>query len=253
MLLVAVVALLVLWALRPWGGGGGPEASGDGDGPAESITPGPTPSESLIDERPGGRDEASGGTDGTDGADGGTDAGNADGGAGSSDGDAANGEDGGGGTAEGAPGDGAGDGDGQGDITAAGLPACLPADVTLSLRSDANEYPQGRHPVLRLSVHNNGDTPCSVDFGVQALTVTLADVDDERIWSSAECPDNEGAIPVGVTAGGTTSHTLAWDRRESVTDCDAGPGPAAAPGTYLAEAELAGFPVAQTSFRLDED
>ncbi|WP_052847127.1 hypothetical protein [Streptomyces avicenniae] len=252
MLLVAVVALLVLWALRPWAGGGEPAAAGGGEGPAESITPGPTPSESLIDERPGGRDEASDDEDGRDDGSDGSDDGS--GGGGSAGSDGANGEDASGGGSDGGGSDGgAGSQGGGGDIAPAGLPDCLPQDISLSLRSSANDYAQGQLPELRLGVHNSSDAACRLDFGVEALTVTLADVDDERIWSSADCPDNTGSIPVAVEGGATEEHRIVWDRRRSSADCEAGPGTAAAPGTYLAEAELAGFPVAQTSFRLDED
>jgi hypothetical protein len=45
---------------------------------------------------------------------------------------------------------------------------------------------------------------------------------------------------------------VTWDGRHSAGDCDE-QGRQAADGTYLAEAALRGFPVAQTSFRLDRD
>ena len=58
LLVIALVAVLAFWATRPGGGGSQNTAgSNDGSGPAPSITPGPSASESLIDERPGGREE----------------------------------------------------------------------------------------------------------------------------------------------------------------------------------------------------
>ncbi|MDT0269563.1 hypothetical protein RM844_25090 [Streptomyces sp. DSM 44915] len=250
--LLAVVLLLVFWAVRSTGGGGSPTAgSDDGKGPVESITPGPTPSESLIEERPGGREEG----DDEDG-DGEADS---DGGAGSAGGD---GEDGSAGEDDGANGEGGGDAgsdeEGAADTSggqggASGLPDCAPAEVTLSLRSDANDYAPGQEPELRLTAQNSGSAACGLDFGHQALTMTLADAEDNEVWSSADCPATPATARTAVPAGGTADHTVSWDLRHSVADCDAGRGAAAAPGTYLAEAQLAGYPVAQTSFRLEAD
>ncbi|UED85636.1 hypothetical protein [Streptomyces profundus] len=243
LLLVAVVALLVFWAIRSTGGDSGNTAGqDDGKGPAESITPGPTPSESLIDERPGGRDE-------DEDADGGGDS------DGEPDGDGEPGDE-GDGEGNGADGDSGGtEGDGDGDAGGdpSGLPACEAGAVTLSLRSDANAYDPGQRPELRLTAQNGGDGACRLDLGHEALTLTLADDQDDQVFSSAECPDTAGSLPTAVPAGGTADHTVIWDLRHSVADCDAGQGQAAEPGTYLAEAELAGFPVVQTSFRLEAD
>ncbi len=249
LLLVAVVALLVFWAIRSTGGDSDNTAGqDDGKGPAESITPGPTPSESLIEERPGGREENGGGDgDETGDADGGEDGGAEGDGDGES-GDAGNGEDveGGSGSTDGGASGGAG-----GDP--AGLPACDPGAVTLSLSSDANDYAPGQRPELRLTAQNGGDSACRVDFGHQTLTLTVVDDQDNQVFSSAECPDTAASRPTAVPAGGTADHTVTWDLRHSVADCEAEPGPAAEPGTYLAMAELAGYPVAQTPFRLEAD
>ncbi|WP_243744609.1 hypothetical protein [Streptomyces hainanensis] len=253
LLLLALVALLVVWALARGGGGGGDStdnAGGDGDGgPVESITPGPTPSESLIDERPGGRDES---TDDDEDAGDGEDAGAAT--------DGAGGEDGGSNGAEGATdggGEQGGDAGGSGGGTAldpAGLPACVAADLTLSLRSDSNTYSPDDEPELRLTAQNASGAPCALDLGLDRLTLTLSDSEDNLVWSSAHCPEGAGSAPTAVPAGGTASHAVTWDRRHSSADaCDEGPGRAAAPGTYLAEVELAGYEGAQTSFRLEED
>lgn len=248
LLLIALVVLLVFWALRS-GGGGDDEPAGHDDGaggPAESITPGPTPSESLIDERPGGRDESpdEGGEDGGSGSGEAGDGGQTDGGARAGDGE----------DDEAAPDDG-GNGDGgsgDGGLDPAGVPVCEQSDVTLSLRSDANAYAPGEEPELRLTVQNSSGSACRVDFGHDALTLTLADAADERVWSSADCPQGADSAPEVIPGGRSATHPVTWDRRHSADDCDAR-GQAAESGTYLAEAELSGYPVVATSFRLDED
>ncbi|WP_049573613.1 hypothetical protein [Streptomyces sp. SBT349] len=245
LLLVALVALLVIWALRPGGGGedsASPPDDGEG-GPAESITPGPTPSESLIDERPGGRDDPPGddatGEDGGSGEDGG---GDTEGGEGAADGSSDGGENGGE--------NGAG---GQGGLDPAGVPVCATSAVTLSLRTDANEYAAGEEPEIRLTAQNASNAACRLDFGHEELTVTVADESDSEVWTSDACPEGGGSDPVVVEADGTVTHALTWERRHSDADCGGAPGQAAAAGTYVAKARLTGHPVMQISFVLDDD
>lgn len=255
-MLLALVAVLLFWALRPGGGDGAPRAAGSDDsagGPAESLTPGPTPTESLIDERPGGRQEADGGSD----EDGEGDGGDA---AGSGEqetpktpeGQEAEGQEGQDGP--GTPGEQQAGLSGGGSV--AGLADCAPGAVTLSLRSTVNEYPPGEKPTLRLTAENTSGTACRLDMGHRELGVTVSDSADELVWDSATCPAGRASVPVAVAAGGTVTHAVEWNRRHSPADradCGGAPGETAAPGTYLAEATLSGFPVAQTSFRLDQD
>jgi hypothetical protein len=251
LLLVALLVLLIVWALNSVGGDGGSEPAGDdhaGGGPAESITPGPTPSESFIDERPGGREEPSP-DDGGNGGDG--DSGGGAGGGGfetdEGDGGVAGGESGG------TTGTGTGGTSGGGE--ASGLPACGAGDVTLSLSSEQIEYGLDEEPELTFTVENVSGVSCAVDFGYGTLTVTVTDADAEPVWSSADCPEGAASAPTAVWAGGSATHTITWDRRYSTGDCESPDGPPAAAGaSYLAEATLSGFSdVPQASFRLDDD
>ncbi|UCM89526.1 hypothetical protein [Streptomyces marincola] len=245
LLLIALVVLLVFWALRSGGGDEEPTGGDDGaGGPVESITPGPAPSESLIEERPGGRGDST--SDGEDGENGGDGAGGEDAGGDGTGGDAAADGDGAGG---GAADDGA---NGSGRADAAALPECTEEALSISLRSDANAYAPGEVPEVRLTVENAGPADCRVDFGHEALVVTIANAADEQVWSSADCPTGEASLPVAVPAGGSESFALVWDRRHSTADCD-GDGREAAADSYLAEAALADYPVVQTTFRFDED
>ncbi|MGP3971137.1 hypothetical protein [Streptomyces sp. 6N223] len=247
---IALIVLLVVWAWNSVGGGGGddtePAGDGKGGGPAESITPGPTPSESFIDERPGGREEPEPDPETEPEPDPSDDDGTGD--AGDS-GDAGGGTGGSGGTASGG---GAG---GGGTDDAEGLAACAPGDVSLSLSSAENEYGLDEVPELVLTVENVSGVSCAVDFGYSALTVTITDAGAEQVWSSADCPDGAASLPTAVWADDSATYTIEWDRYHSTGDCDPARGPAAAAGTsYLAEATLSGFPdVPQAPFRLDND
>jgi hypothetical protein len=253
---VALLVLLVIWALTSVGSGDEPGPTGDdhAGGPAQSITPGPTPSESFIDERPGGREEPEPGEGGETGEGGDVGGGGDDGGAG---GAGETGDDSGGATggegSTGSAGSATGGGGDPGDVT--GLPACGPGDVSLSLTSQENEYGLDEEPELLLTVENVSGVSCAVDFGYGALTVTITDADAEQVWSSADCPEEEPSLPVAVWAGGSATHTIAWDRRVSTGECGGEPGAAVPAGAnYLAEATLSGISdVPQAPFRLDDD
>ena len=246
---VVIVVLLIVWALRPSGGGDEEQTGGqdDGRGPAESITPGPTPSESFIDERPSGRDTSSAEPDGPD--ESGDESGDPAGAGGEQDGGTGDGA--AGGTANGSAGQGGAD---TGGIDPAGLPDCRPAEVSLTLRSERNDYSPEQQPRLVLTAHNGSGIDCRLDFGNEALTLVLADAADEQVWSSADCPEGPATDWVGLAAGSTVTRTFEWNRRHSTPGHCEGPeaGPAA-PGTYLAKASLAGFPTVQAPLMLDED
>ncbi|NJQ15089.1 hypothetical protein [Streptomyces bohaiensis] len=270
MLLVLVLLGVMSWvALRGLGAGpaGGSSDDGAGGGPAPSITPGETDTEDHIDQRPGG-----GGGDSEDDEDA-DDADDAENGGGDPDeADAAGGGSGDGGedgTGEDGDGDGGGSDEGAGDTDAANggddgdaadasriasLAECAGIDgVTASLRSDANAYAPGEKPSIRLTVRNESGSPCRVDVGHEALTLRLT-TDDENVWTSAHCPTGAGALQREVPAGGSANHVVEWDGRYSSRDACEGPAQPTAPtGTYLAEADLTGFDIIRTTFRMDED
>lgn len=60
MLVIALLAALVAWAVTSGGGGGGAKDDGKpgGSDPAPSITPGPSGSGPVVGQPPGGRDES---------------------------------------------------------------------------------------------------------------------------------------------------------------------------------------------------
>ncbi|WP_179500348.1 hypothetical protein [Streptomyces sp. WZ.A104] len=248
-LLVALLAALVAWAVTSAGGGGstGDGKSGGSD-PVKSITPGPSSTGPAISQQPGGRDESD--EDGGSGGSGGSDGGDGDTGASS------------GGASDGASPDGSSTGS-AGTAGAGGqqvpanspLPDCKPGAVQLSLRTKVSYGPDDK-PKFELIAKNTSSATCKTDLGPKnvVLTVTEAGGDDnDRIWSSKDCPAAPGPLFLKVPAGETVVHTVDWNRTRSAPDCATPPPGKAGPGTYLLEAKPEGGPVQRASFVLSKD
>ncbi|WP_406095666.1 hypothetical protein [Streptomyces sp. NBC_01013] len=250
--LIALLALLIVWAVTSGGGKGNHDDSrAPGSGPADSITPGPSGSGPAISEQPGGRDE-SGDTGGSGGAGGGS----SDPGSGGTDDATSEGNGNGTGTEAGSGADGGSGAATAGQPLPAGssLPDCVPAALRLTLKTDLR-YGPGEKPKFRLIATNASSTACKADFGPKAavLTVTEAGGDDEEVWSSKDCPRNAAAVLLKVPAGASVEHAVEWDRAKSSPQC-ATPRPGTAgPGTYLVEAKAPGEPVQRASFVLAKD
>ncbi|WP_236073764.1 hypothetical protein [Streptomyces tardus] len=241
--LVAVLVVLVVWALSMGGGGGnqaGKSGQDDrGEGAASSITPGPTSSESVPDNRPGGRDEDEEGSGGADDDE--------DEGTGGSGGSGSGGSDESGESEE--SGSDAGSG-GGGDVD--GLDACRSGQAKVSLVAARNEYAPGERPKLRLTVENTSGTPCKVDVNGDRAVFTIFDTDDKTIWSSEHCAA-DGSDELRVAAREKTTHTLTWKRDRSAASCATPSAGAPKAGTYLVEVAIPGLGTAQTSFVLAKD
>lgn len=256
--LIALLALLVVWAVTSRDGKGNHDDSrGPGSGPTDAITPGPSGSGPAISEQPGGRDEsgASGGGDGSGGSgsgSGGSDGANGiSGSAGSgSEGDSGSGSEGGSGSGSG----GSGGSAGQRLPAGSSVPDCTAGSLQLTLKSDVS-YAPGEKPKFRLIAKNTSSTTCKADLGPKSavLTITEAGGDDNEVWSSKDCPREAAAVLLKVPAGATVVHTVEWDRAKSAPKC-ATPSPGnAGPGTYLVEAKAPGEPVQRASFVLAKD
>jgi len=247
---LALLALLIFWAVNSGGGGGKGNGANGGSGqtPATSITPGPSASGPLNSSRPGGS-VGGGGSSGS-GDSGGTSSGGS-GGATATDGSSATGGDTGSG--------GSSDGSGTGGTSSAGaaelpagssLPDCTGTAVTLTLRSVQNSYEPGVKPKFSLAATNASGTACKLDFGATAAVFTITDVSDNHVWASDDCPSSRSAYLLQVPANGKTTYVAQWDRRTSSPKCATPKGQASAAGTYLVEAKLPGFAAEQTSFVL---
>lgn len=243
--LVALLVALIAWAVTSADSGkSGNSASGEGSHPpATTITPGPAPSGPFLGGRPGGSGSGSDGSSG-DGATGGDDTtgGGTGGGAGTSSG--------------GGPGAGSTGGSGSGADTAqlpagSSLPDCVPATVSISLRSVKNSYEPYDRPRFTLVAANGGSTACKLDFAPTSAVFAIDDVDDKHIWASDDCPAGRSAYLLQVPANGSTTYTMTWDRKTSSPQCATPKGqPVPNGATYLVEVKLPGFAARQTSFFL---
>ncbi|WP_338677438.1 hypothetical protein V1460_34075 [Streptomyces sp. SCSIO 30461] len=242
--LLALLAMLVAWAVSFGDGGSGTGDDGKpGAGPAPSITPGDEPSGPAISERPGGRDEADGGaSSGNTGGDGGGGTGAPDGGAEGEEGTGKNGD---------------------GDPSASGglrvpanspLPNCASGALKLTLRSAKISYALGEKPRFELIARNTSAVTCKADFGPKAAVLTVTDDADDAVWSTKDCPQGGGSVLLSVPANSTVSHFVDWDRRPSApAKCATPPAGQARPGTYLVEASFPGAKIVPASFRLEKD
>lgn len=263
--LMAVLALLAVWALAS-GDGGGKKANDAANGSSPtppSITPGPSGTGPAISQQPGGRDESDesgetsgdgdGGSAGSGtgpgsgsgtGTDAGTDAG-ADSGAG---GAGKNGD------TDGAGGDGgAGTGAGQQVPANSPLPNCPAGALQLTLRSTKVSYEAGEKPRFHLVAKNTSNADCKADFGPRSAVLTISDKQDDEVWASDDCPRPGNPILLRVPARSTVTHTVEWDRGRSAPQCATAPAGQAGPGTYLVEATMPGAKVLPASFTLAKD
>ncbi|MFG2405165.1 hypothetical protein ACGFR8_12695 [Streptomyces brevispora] len=264
--LIALLALLIVWAVTSHDGKGNHDDSkAPGSGPADAITPGPSVSGPAISEQPGGRDESgdSGGSDDSGGGGSDTGSGGANGGSAGSGG--ANGGSGKAGSGSGSGTDG-GSGSGSGGASGGGgtagqqlpagstIPDCTPGALQLTLKT-AISYGPDEKPKFRLIAKNTSSTACKADFGPKSavLTITEAGGDDNEVWSSKDCPRNAAAVLLKVPAGATVVHTVEWNRAKSAPKCATPPAGKAGPGTYLVEAKAPGEPVKRASFVLAKD
>ncbi len=251
--MIALLAALVAWAVTSGGSGGGQDDGKPGDSdPAPSITPGPSSSGPVAGQPPGGRDESEGSGTGTGGGSGEDAGGTAAGGPSGSAGPDTAGA--GGSASEGTSAGTTGQGQGGQQVPAgSSLPDCTPAALRLSLKTD-NSYGPDDKPTFRLSARNTSAADCKADFGPKnaVLTITEAGEDDEKVWSTKDCPKT-GALFLRVPAGATVVHTVKWDRKGSAPRCATPPVRSAGPGTYLLEAEVPGETVQRASFVLAKD
>ena len=241
LVVLALLALVVIWVLFSGDGDNSAQnegkGGGKGNGPASTITPGPTDSGPVNSQRPGGRDEKGPRTAaptvraipaarrapgvGRSQRPGGSGAGGGSGGPGGSDG----------------PG---GSGGGKAALPASpSLANCEKSDVKLKLRSVEKEYGPGEKPKFELKAVNKRGSDCKIDLGRTATIVTITNSDDAKFWASDDCPPNKKAMLRRVP-GERQSPTLSPGsaRRAPPTAVPHRDSPK--PGTYEIEVKVKG-------------
>ncbi|KJK58351.1 hypothetical protein UK12_10945 [Saccharothrix sp. ST-888] len=260
--MLAVLALVV-WLTTGQGDGKKPAGKTAQPAPAQSITPGATPTGPAITSRPGG----SGGTSGGGGVSGGgggevslTGGASGSGGAGGTGGSAGSST---GGAAGSSGGSGGGSGGSGGAVTpppvntaeVIALPLCTASQVTLELAGTQSSFESKDKPRLALTVRNTSGANCRVDLGRTASAIVVTSAANDRIWSSADCPTDKQSTWVEIASGSGLTETFTWDRSRSKPQCAPPDASTAQPGNYLVQATLtgpSGGPVsARTSIRLD--
>ncbi|MET9364639.1 hypothetical protein ABZX93_27530 [Streptomyces sp. NPDC006632] len=260
--LIALLAVLVLWAVIS-GGGSGNRSGGTNKGPdpTQSITPGPSGSGPAISTAPGGRD-ASGGSGGSGSGGSGGSAGSAgsagSGGANSGDGGTSTGSGGSAGSDSGSGGGSSGGGGGAGDTgvrvpAGSSVPTCAPGSLSLVLRSTKTSYEPGEKPRIEVVLKNNATSACKADLGPKGAVVTVTSTGNDRVWSTEDCAPGDAGAFFQVPGASSITHTVEWDRSKSAPGCATPPAGAVEPGTYLVEAHFPGLPVARASFALAKD
>ncbi|MFD7917635.1 hypothetical protein ACFV3R_00075 [Streptomyces sp. NPDC059740] len=259
LVVLALLAALVVWAVSLGGNDGSDDrAKGPGGGgPAPSITPGPSGSGTTGGGTGGGDTGGSGGSGGSGGGSGG--GGGAGGAASGSGGGSGSGGSGTGGAAAGAGGPlGVPLGKASGDVTVvpsdSSLPDCGRADTTVKLTSRHASYHPDQKPVFEVTVANRGDKACKVNLGRTSATLTISPADhDQAFWDSGDCPSDTRAALVRVAADGSVKRIVTWDRAASDKRCSTASPEKAAPGHYRAKLKVSGMTAVTTTFTLTGD
>jgi hypothetical protein len=113
--------------------------------------------------------------------------------------------------------------------SAAGTPPCAPADLAVTVGTDASSYAEGDDPSVTLTVTNSSARACETNVGQNALEVRVGS-GDAAVWSSDVCyPGGESDVRT-LDPGAAYTTSIVW---RSVASSDGCPDePRVAPGTY---------------------
>ena len=129
---------------------------------------------------------------------------------------------------------------------------CTADDLTITTTANPRDFGAGSLPVFDVQLENVGSAPCSVDTAA-AGTELLITSGSDRIWSSADCPDESpiNARSFLLDAGAQEAFQVTWSRQRSVESCTtvtAEPRP----GTYRAALTIQGIESDVATFTLSE-
>ncbi|MFJ1793774.1 hypothetical protein [Kitasatospora griseola] len=255
---LAVALLLVGWLAFGTGGDGKQKKAADTTNPlpapAQSITPGASPSGSAITSRPGGGSGSGsgGGAAGDLNVTGGTGGGS---GGGSGSGNGGSGSNGGSGGSGGGRAATPGPSPAVNTPEVMALPVCATSQLSLELAPAQNSFAAKDKPRLALTVRNSSGSGCRVNLSHENSALTITSSTNERIWSSADCVPERVDAWAQIAGNSGVTETFGWDRSRSKPQCATADPTPAQPGNYLVQADLtgpAGGPLsARTSIRLE--
>lgn len=127
--------------------------------------------------------------------------------------------------------------------------ACTPDELTVTATTAVRVHEAGESPQINVTVTNTGDAACTVDLGPAQVEVLITSGAD-RIWSSADCPAQDGKNRLLLLPPGDRETTdVLWPRERSAPECPDGL-PEPRPGTYRAEVTVEGVTSEPTVFEL---
>lgn len=129
--------------------------------------------------------------------------------------------------------------------------ACGASDVVITTTANPTAVAAGALPVFDATVTHNGQSACKLDTDADGTELLITSGED-RIYSSADCPDDEtiASKQLILAPGASEDLSVTWSRQRSVPECTAvraEPGP----GTYKASLAIQGIQSEVATFTLD--
>ena len=132
--------------------------------------------------------------------------------------------------------------------TARAAAACTRAQLSVTAATDADQYPAGSLPRLRVTVRNTGSGPCVLTESPSSRTWTIVSGTDQ-VWTTTGCASSHTATATTLGKGSFVRHTIVWNRHRSGKQCAVSSTEAGA-GTYQLTVTVNGITSAPAVFHL---
>lgn len=113
---------------------------------------------------------------------------------------------------------------------------CEESKVVVRASTDQQAYDSGSNPLLIMEVANEGDFPCELNVGTNAMEFVITSGED-RIFSSRDCEADPSELLLTIEPGKSERAQFTWQRNRSAPGCtlvEANPQP----GTYVLVTKL---------------
>jgi hypothetical protein len=130
----------------------------------------------------------------------------------------------------------------------AGVPACRPGSIVLSVFASQASYGPGNPPEFNLAVVSTAGATCAFNVGPRFLALVVAG-GGKRVWGSADCAVAPGSLVTDLARGIPSILPVSWDLQTSAPGCRAAAGQAG-DGTYTATASDDGDTSSPATFSL---